>query len=431
MRNDKILKKLYVILIFVMLLALTIPIYAESNTGAIIISTNTHHITVGETVTMTATTTPTGLYVNWISSNTSVATISSSGIVTGLSPGTTNIVAYCYNPETSSTLSTTTTITVHDDPIGLLDNQAYYLLNYGHSDKVVTTGGTSDSNYTRVFATTRDGTEASQWEIDILSNGKVQFISIASNTNKCMTVSGSNIYICNNTGSSTQKFIIERSTNQYYEGYYLVRYGDMYLCCNSSNNVYLTSEINQRTYWSIFSAEKSYADIFSFNYNNYDSTANDNKFISTLDSIGYYAYNNVNNDAYTAYESLTEYDDIFVFRGHGGPGRIAFFNQNGNIEGRIISNPVVGENISSSKYYISTLPNNALANLRVVLYIGCDTGTTLTINGVSYNLVDETFKKGAHYVLGTTQAVVVTDSNSFLEGFLNGVAKGKNVQLCK
>ena len=420
------------VLFLTILLALPLQIYGTDSAAGITISTPSHHITIGSSVTMSATTNPTGLYVNWISSNTAIATINSSGIVTGVSAGTANIVAHCYNPATSTTLSSVISITVHDDPIGLTDDTTYYLLNHGN-DKVMTTGGASDINYTNVYAATRDASAATQWRLDILPDGMAQLISVGSATNKCLTVNGTNLCICTNTQSANQKFIIERSETQLYEGYYLIRYGDMYVACYSDYNVYLVSGVVRRAYWSISKVEKGDADLYSFDYTGYDTTANNELFETTMTTAGYNAYSWENDPASDAYEYLYDTDDIFVYRGHAAPGMIAFKDDDGSRYGGIFVNNAVGDNMfypRSDQFCIDALESNSLSNLRVVLYIGCSTGADITINGITCNLVDSTYEKGAHYVLGTTQTVYTNNSDDFLEAFLNSVNEGKNIQLC-
>lgn len=436
---NKTLKNTIVSIILCLAIIVVLPssVYGVDSVAGITITTSSHHITIGGSITMVATTNPTGLYVNWISSNTAVATISSSGIVTGVSAGTVNIVAYCYNPATSTTLSSVISITVHDDPIGLTDDTTYYLLNHGY-DKVMTTGGASDVNYTNVYAATRNESAATQWRLDILPDGTAQLISVGSATNKCLTVNGTNLCICTNTQSANQKFIIERSETEFYEGYYLIRYGDMYVACYSDYNVYLMSSAARRAYWSISKVEKGDADLFSFDYTDldntdFDTTANNALFETTMFDAGYNAYSWENDPASDAYEYLYDTDDIFIFRGHGAAGMIAFKDDDGARYGGIFVNQVIGDSMRyphSDQYCIDALPENSLSNLRIVLYIGCSTGANRTINGVTYNLVDATYEKGAHYVLGTTQTVYTNNSDDFLEAFLNSVNEGKNIQLC-
>ena len=437
MFNKKLAKAIVsIILCLVIIMVLPSSVYGVDSAAGITITTSSHHITIGGSTTMVATTNPTGLYVNWISSNTSIATINSSGVVTGVSAGTVNIVAYCYNPETSSTLTTTVSVTVHDDPIGLNDGVSYYLLNHGY-DKVMTTGGASDSNYTNVYASTRDSTTATQWRLEILPDGMAQLISVGSATNKCLTVNGTNLCICTNTQSANQKFIIERSDTEFYEGYYLIRYGDMYVACYADYNVYLVSSVVRRAYWSISKVEKGDADLYTFKYTGFDTTANNTLFATTMTSAGYSPYNGKNDLASDAYEYLCSLDDIFIFRGHGNAGIIEFRSSSGTSTGAISVNssicslygPINGTGVGNDRHYIDSLTNNSLSSLRIVLYIGCSTGKDITKNGVTYNLVDATYQKGAHYVLGTTQTVYTHNSDDFLEAFLNSVNEGNNIQL--
>ena len=67
-----------------------------------------------------------------------------------------------------------------------------------------------------------------------------------------------------------------------------------------------------------------------------------------------------------------------------------------------------------------------MASLRVVLYLGCLTGTSLTVGGSTYNLVEATFHKGAHFVLGTPIVAPLSTPTQFLSGFLNATYDGQN-----
>ncbi len=81
--------------------------------SSIALNCSTKEITVGDTATLTATTTPSEvLYptVTWASSDESVATVSSSGVVTGVSEGTATITATTKNSKTA-----TCTVTVNSN----------------------------------------------------------------------------------------------------------------------------------------------------------------------------------------------------------------------------------------------------------------------------------------------------------------------------
>lgn len=68
--------------------------------------------------------------------------------------------------------------------------------------------------------------------------------------------------------------------------------------------------------------------------------------------------------------------------------------------------------------------------LRCVLYLGCSTGLDYSHSTGIYNLVDATFEKGAHFVLGTTDTVNVAISNAFLEGFLSKIDDNGSILEC-
>jgi hypothetical protein len=51
--------------------------------------------------------------------------------------------------------------------------------------------------------------------------------------------------------------------------------------------------------------------------------------------------------------------------------------------------------------------------------------------GGQYGLLEETFNKGAHFVLGTTATVTVDKSNVFLAGFLGELEDNQsNIKRC-
>jgi len=85
------------------------------------VASNTGELTVGQTTTLTATPKDasgnalTGRTVTWSSSNDAKATVSSSGVVTGVSPGSVTITA------TSEGRSGSTTLNVRPAPVGSVD----------------------------------------------------------------------------------------------------------------------------------------------------------------------------------------------------------------------------------------------------------------------------------------------------------------------
>lgn len=85
----------------------------EGDSEATSLSLDKASLTVGEdsTASIVATTTPAGKTVTWQSLNTSVATVSSSGVVTGVSAGSTVIIASFNDDDVTYTASCAVTVT--------------------------------------------------------------------------------------------------------------------------------------------------------------------------------------------------------------------------------------------------------------------------------------------------------------------------------
>lgn len=85
----------------------TLSTMAQSTTTAISVSPTTASVAVDNTTTITATTTPSGNHVAWLTSNAAVATVDASGVVTGVSAGTAVITAVSGNYSASTAVTVT------------------------------------------------------------------------------------------------------------------------------------------------------------------------------------------------------------------------------------------------------------------------------------------------------------------------------------
>ena len=197
-----------------------------------------------------------------------------------------------------------------------------------------------------------------------------------------------------------------------------------------------SSEYSNSSYrpYVVMTYDKNEAAIFSFDYSGFDTTANNSLFNSTFSTLDYNVYSSyVNSTASVAFSHLVNYDEVFVFRGHGNAGLIGFRDDNGNSTGAIAVNSAVCNqyDVGSDRKYIDSIATNGLASTKAVLYLGCSTGKDITIGSTTYNLVYATYNKGANFVLGTTQTVHTRNSNAFLRGFLNEAANGGSIAECK
>ncbi|MBQ2308466.1 MAG: hypothetical protein II373_02705, partial [Clostridia bacterium] len=142
---------------------------------------------------------------------------------------------------------------------------------------------------------------------------------------------------------------------------------------------------------------------------------------------GYFSWSDNKSSASVAYSCMTGRDDIFVYAGHGNSGMIAFYDSKGNLTGSISVNSKVTSGTDNK--YISSIQDNGLNHARIVIYLGCNTGSTYVWGSLSqYNLVDDTFDKGAHYVLGVEIIVYTIHTNSWLDYFLENLATGCSVE---
>lgn len=407
------------------------PSLSVSYNRTVEVSVDETYLLVGGTRQVKCSTNPAGLRVSWSSNNTSVATVSSSGLVTGVSEGTVKITATYTASATGTTYSDYVYLYVKDS-IGVKDNTKYYVMNYS-SKRYLSLESASDTNYTNVYTRARSTSTLSQWKTEKQTDGTFQLISTYSSTGKALDRTGTNIDIYTDNGASYQKFAVYRINSGTYKGLYYIRNGDYYIAQDSNYNVYLTTTANSSAVWSFMAVEKYDADLFSFQYSGFDTTANNNLYKTTMNNLGYNAYNWINKTSSTAYSYLCRSDDIFVFRGHGNAGIIGFHNSNGDSTGALSVNSNVCNRYAagSNRVYMENVEKNGLASLRMVLYIGCSTGKNITVGGKTYNLVDSTYDKGAHFVLGTSETVYTPDSDVFLNGFLTELSTNhSNIYTC-
>ena len=373
--------------------------------------------------------------VLWRSLNTDIATVNSStGKVTGVSSGTAAINATCSYSD-GSLEEYTTYITVYDNR-GIVNGEEYYVMNAEY-DTLLSLASASTANNTDINLSARSTSTTKQWRLTQQSTGMYTIASIYTSSSKGLYVNSSanDVSLYTLLGSSRTHFEIRRINENPFDGLYLICYGSKYLAATFSGAVSLTSTLSDSCYWSLSRVEKGEADIFSFDYvttigNSFDSTGQNNAFIETFGTIGYSSASN-NNATSTAGKNALIANDVFVFNGHyqgsdGGNGSLYFYTSTGAESGRIVAT----DNLASSNRYsipaLSSNGSNALASLRCVLYLACNTATDYG----NANLAKATYNEGAHFVIGTTSTVKSEDSTKFLQGFLSGINKGDILSYC-
>ncbi len=324
------------------------------------------------------------------------------------------------------------TSTVASDTIGIQDAEVYYIMNKANGRFMSLDYSVATMN--DICTVPRSTIRYLQWTMDLQSNGTYHLKphSSVTRTSVACVKDNNNVALGKATLGSPVEFVIERAQTSGNQGLYLIKNGNFYVAQDSNYNVYATRTLSSSCYWSFMAVEKEWADIFSFQYKGFNTTANNTLFETVFEAKGYAVDADlVNQDPYFAYAYITEYDDIFVFRGHGGAGILAFYDDDGVSTGALSNNEAVCNRyvVGSDRQYIDSIPENGLSSLRVALYLGCSTGTDITLNGVTYNLLTATYDKGAHFVLGTTQTVTTSASNAFLKGFLEELDQNNSTVL--
>ena len=398
------------------------------------------YLFVGKTQRATCTTSPSGLSVTWMSSDPDVATVSASGIITGVSEGSAKISAIYYHAETETIYHDYVYVYVYSS-YGLEDGTQYYIMNY-ETKRLLSLQTFADVNNTNVYTRERVNSYSSRWRLKKQSDERFQLENGYSSSGKVLHVTGSNLDLYTNNTSESTKFTIYRLNSDAYSGLYYFRYGSYFVAQDENNNVYLTSSPSNKAIWSFSEIREGYADIFSHDYT-YEkdgiigrfNTAVNNSYFKTVFStaLGYTANASTNSTASYAFSTLAGEDQqIFVFRGHGDAGIISFYKEGSIATGGIYADVALSGSYQSGsdKKYISSLNNNALHSLRCVLCLGCSTGDDIVVTpqGPSYNTVDALYQKGAHFVLGTTETITNTQGNSWLEYWLDNILLGESIK---
>ena len=221
----------------------------------------TSHIVVGSTLQLSCTSSPSGLSVLWSSTNTSVATVSSSGLVTAHSIGTTTITGGCYDSSTQKYVYDSVSISVCDST-GIPNNTEYYIMNCSN-DRLMARETNTYTSTTDIATVTFSNASRAKWKTVKQSDGGFRLLSIdGTNNNRYLGISSSDAIL--STGS--YNFKICRITSGTYEGCYVIKYGNQYLSQNSSYDVCLTSSLSASCYWSFMKANKGWSRLYGFIY---------------------------------------------------------------------------------------------------------------------------------------------------------------------
>lgn len=237
-----------------------------------------------------------------------------------------------------------------------------------------------------------------------------------------------NIDICPSTNGTDQEWHGHRNGNGTYmfksscSGY--TRFLSAAGVTAGSNVVQSTAYPENQRNWTLEKVAKGRAFQATFNITeNVEEIFDTTPAVAILDTygkaMGYPIYQLINTSAATAFSHMNS--DIWIFQGHGNTGIVEFRNQSNVSLGRIVAGN--GILTDSKDRIVENLDFNALSSNRCTLLMGCNTGVSFG----SYNLVDEIYKKGAKFVLGTTKITYDIYNCQWTEAFLKASSEKKTV----
>ncbi len=331
-----------------------------------------------------------------------------------------------------------------NDVTGINSGTTYYIKNL-YDGKYLT--AVSDKNGADVYTKVFNGSVAQKWRVSRITNGKYIFYANVSGSNRVLDITSSNVDIwAYNSSWNSQKFTLVRNTTSQYSGTYNIKNASSFVVLDSSNKTVVVNNSGNgsKALWSFEPVNKGDADIFTSYYKDgafllifpkyFDTRGSASTFIDKCNSMKYNSSNFTNIPAKTAYNYMKN-DSIWVFRGHGlsfidkgdktkPAATICFFKNDGGYNGYLTSNKsIVNGNDDCA---VDSYNTNALSKVQCVLYIGCSTG--ISYNG--HNLVDSTFEKGAHFVLGTKIPVITSHADGWTKKFFEKADTGASIRQC-
>lgn len=322
---------------------------------------------------------------------------------------------------------------------GIVDDEVYFIVNTEgeylkpeaqtsydtSSTSVITDNGTIDHTEPRYM-----------WKVEKQSDGTF-IIKSFNGRGKYLTVCSDNsvklIESDSTSVNDSMKFDICRNDDtDSYQGMYKILNGNKHLSCYSVQGTTAHMEA-KTTYWTLMAVEQGNVDYYGYSYsdndndNGFDTTIGSADLIDVFDDWGYpMSYVGTNE---TSAENMLFYmteNDISIYAGLGDSG-VLILDPNSDESGSMI---MADYELTDGPFqeYVNDLSENALASSRCILYLSSYSGCDAVGNDYElYNLVNETFEKGAHYVLGFVCEISDDNVLNWLEDFMNGISLGYTI----
>ena len=317
--------------------------------------------------------------------------------------------------------------------LGLIDGAEYYIYNvYENTNQYIfdrffisaptQTNGQVNVNLTIEYGSYQWGSQYYKWKVHKQNDGTFLLESV---NQKFLRIDEGNVVLHYNLGMDDQVFRIDRVDDENKEGTYTIKNGDKYLSV-SYYGFELLDEPNDMSYWTFMKASKGEAYCSGYDYytENFDTSGIVTDVAMELASWGYNCYWQTEPVSATRTLDYMINSDISILTGLGQAGAI-ITNPYGGTNSMLMAEYELTQ--GSMQEYVNSLSDNALAKSRCIIYLSSYSGSDAMGNdGESYNLVNATYEKGAHYVLGFTSVVSQTLANEWLEEFWEHVVINDN-----
>lgn len=325
-------------------------------------------------------------------------------------------------------------IPVQEEAAGIV-NSSLYMFRNASTQKYLSVYNGINTPLTQVKTADQVTGENEYWRLQQRPDGTYQIISYTGSANRQLDERNNLGVLLSVSSQPYDDFTLLRMPSGHSQaGLYRIMKNGLYLSVDSSGAAIFQRSLSDACYWSISAEWKRNADVFVVKDDQVNFTSAGSSMAATLRKSGYTANYAMNSTAANALEKLSA-DDVFIFLGHGL--RHAATNQYMGIA--VIQG---GKSDKTSQYliarravyslegapyaYIEDLSDNALSRARCVLYVGCGTG--VYFNG--YSLLEDTYRKGAHFVMGTAEVVQESNAEIFAKTFCEEANKGSSLNDC-
>jgi hypothetical protein len=322
--------------------------------------------------------------------------------------------------------------------IGISSGEDYFIMNY--NQRLMAPNSSNPSDYISVVTWNPSvwNEPRLQWQVNKQSDGTFKLWSFGgSGTILRGYVDTLNIETECDENDESVKFEIQRidyvieedgTYNYAYEGMYVIKCEQYYVAEGPNTVVVLKEEFNSSCCWTFMASEKRFAGLSSVFETGTPTNVNNGAFVEDFENYGYRAYTDLDYHTPEYFLDSLIGDDIFIYAGRASTASLNFYELDGSVHyvGKFTVDYETGG--GSDDCYVSDLSANALCLSRCIIYLGNNTGADcLGGDGEYYNLVDATYDKGAHFVLGIRGNISATEKNEWIAAFLEGIELYKTI----